>query len=71
MTDACAVCVGREYEETECEGDGNAGVGDGRAIDLSLHDSCQQIEINSYPDSPLFIFISTDFLPRVSSKRLN
>ena len=26
---------------------------------------CQQIEINSYPDSPLFI--STGFLPRVSS----
>ena len=30
---------------------------------------CQQIEINSYPDSPLFI--STGFLPRVSSMRLN
>ena len=30
---------------------------------------CQQIGINSYPDSPLFI--STGFLPRVSSKRLN
>ena len=30
---------------------------------------CQQIEINTYPDSPLFI--STGFLPRVSSMRLN
>ena len=28
-----------------------------------------EIEINFYPDSPLFI--STDFLPRVSSKQLN
>ena len=42
----------------------------------SLHDveqsgnyRCQEIEIISYPDSPLFI--STGFLPRVSSKRLN
>ena len=30
---------------------------------------CQQIEINTYPDSPLFI--STGFLPRISSMRLN
>ena len=44
--------------------------------DLSLHEvelsgnyRCQQIEINFYPDSPLFI--STGFLPRVSSMRLN
>ena len=44
--------------------------------DLSLHEvkmsgsyRCQKIEINSYPDSPLFI--STGFLPRVSSMRLN
>ena len=46
--------------------------------DLSLHEVelsgnclqlCQQIEINSYPDSPLFI--STGFLPRVSLMRLN
>ena len=44
--------------------------------DLSLYEGelsgnykCQQIEINSYPDSPLFI--STGFLPRVSSMRLN
>ena len=44
--------------------------------DLSLHEvelsgnyRCQQIEINSYPDSPLFI--STGFLPRVSSMRMN
>ena len=44
--------------------------------DLSLHEvelsgnyRCQQIEINSYPDSPLSI--STGFLPRLSSMRLN
>ena len=44
--------------------------------DLSIHEvelsgnyRFQQIEINSYPDSPLFI--STGFLPRVSSMRLN
>ena len=48
----------------------------GGSNDLSLHEvelsgnnRCQQIEINTYPDSPLFI--STGFLPRVSSKRLN
>ena len=44
--------------------------------DLSLHEvelsgnyRYQQIEINSYPDSPLFIL--TGFLPRVSSMRMN
>ena len=38
-------------------------------VELSGNNRCQQIEINSYPDSPLFI--SKGFLPRVSSKRLN
>ena len=38
-------------------------------VELSGNNRCQQIEINTYPDSPLFI--STGFLPRVSSKRLN
>ena len=40
--------------------------------DISLHDvelsgnnRCQQIEINSYPDSPLFISIPTDPVKRV------
>ena len=44
--------------------------------DLSLHEvelsgnyKCQQSEINSYPDS--LLFISTGFLPRVSLMRLN
>ena len=38
-------------------------------VEMSSNNICQKIEINSYPDSPLFI--STGFLPRVSSKRLN
>ena len=38
-------------------------------VELSGNNRCQLIEINTYPDSPLFI--STGFLPRVSSKRLN
>ena len=38
-------------------------------VELSGNNRCQQIEINTYPDSPLFI--STGFLPRVSLKRLN
>ena len=37
-------------------------------MELSGNYRCQQIEINSYPDSPLFI--STGFLPRVSSDPL-
>ena len=48
----------------------------GGSNDLSLHEvelsgnyRCQQIEIYSYPDSPLFI--STGFLSLVSSMRLN
>ena len=36
-------------------------------VELSSNNGCQQIKIN--PDSPLFI--STGFLPRVSSKRMN
>ena len=54
----------------------NCFIGSHGSNDLSLHvvelsgnNRCQQIEINTYPDSPLFI--STGFLPRVSSKRLN
>ena len=38
-------------------------------LGLSGNYRCQKIEINSYPDSPLFI--STGFLHRVSSMRLN
>ena len=38
-------------------------------VELSGNNRCQQIEINSYPES--LLFISTGFLPRVSSKRLN
>ena len=38
-------------------------------VEVSGNNRCQQIDINSYPDGPLFI--STGFLPRVSSKRLN
>ena len=38
-------------------------------VELSGNNRCQQIEINSYPDGPLFI--STGFLPRVISKKLN
>ena len=38
-------------------------------VELSGNNRCQQIEINSYPDSPLFI--STGSRPQVSSKRLN
>ena len=48
----------------------------GISNDLTLHEvelsgnyRCHQIEINSYPDSPLFI--STGSLPRVSSMQLN
>ena len=37
-------------------------------VELSGNNRFQQIETNFYPDSPLFI--STGFLPRVSSKRL-
>ena len=38
-------------------------------VEMSGNNRCQQIEMNSYPDSPLFL--STGFLPRVSSKRMN
>ena len=37
-------------------------------VELSGNNRCQQIEINSFPDS--LLFISTGFLPRVSSKLL-
>ena len=52
--------------KAKCKGSNDLSL---HEVELSGNNRCQQIEINTYPDSPLFI--STGFLPRVSSKRLN
>ena len=63
------------YASTRTPSKGTCGLCQTGSNDLSLHEvelsgnyRCQQIELNSYPDSPLFI--SMGFLPRASLMRL-